>query len=51
MQVNVASLLLFVANPKSEDKLFREFFAEANGKTLEDGMSYILKEKRNEKGL
>jgi len=42
---------LLISRSKLDEDLFRELFKEAGKVELEDGLSYIIKERRNKKGM
>jgi len=49
--VNVLNLVLFVSKPSSGDDNYIELFLDSKRYELEEGISYIVKEKRNVKGM
>jgi len=49
--VDVLNLVLFVSKTSSEDENYIELFLNSKRYELEEGISYIVKEKRNVKGM
>jgi hypothetical protein len=49
--VKAFNVAFLVSKPSLDEELFKELFAEAERVELEDGLSYIIKERRNVKGM